>query len=172
MDSEDMKPSILGQLPEHLVFPDDLRNFFLWRLNENIQAHRLMLEPYSITHGLERETGFQVAAVPFEDAEGTDHIVQHLVSGAVDRVVNDGAVVLQVDPARHDDGSGHDELEHGEVPILLPVITMQEGTSPKIESSGDMPRRRDEGGTASESPFRSGLRPVPAALPNGVRGCG
>ena len=75
-------------------------------------------------------------------------------------------VILQADPARHDDRSREDQFQRLELCIRAPVIAVQEAAPLKVGSGRRRTRRRDEGGTSGQPPFGAHFGPVEGTLRN------
>ena len=64
-----------------------------------------------IVHRLEGKARPEVAAIPLVDPEQASHVVDHLVAGAEEPVVDGGAEVLEVDPAGHDNRGAEQQFQ-------------------------------------------------------------
>ena len=81
----------------------------------------------SIMDGLPGQPAPHEATIAFENANATDHIVQHLIVRTKDFRRDGGAIILHADPTRDDHRGRHDQFQNGisVLAVMLPVIVMQ-----------------------------------------------
>src|SRR6056297_3196808 len=121
-----------------------------------------MTKLFTVVNRLPRQPGAQRTTIALDDADAARYVVQQLVAGSEDVRGYGRAVVLQADPARHDNRRRHDQFEHAEVIVTAPIVAMQKGLAGKVVGSRTDPWCGDESLATGERPFRANLCPVAA----------
>ena len=129
-----------------------------------VQHHR---QPQGIVHGagavmdrLPWQTRAQPPAIALDDADAAGHVVDQLVAAAEQRGRHGRSVILQADPAGHDDRGRQDQLQHLEVRVQRSVIAVQEDAPAKVQAARGGARCGDEGRAAGKPPFGARLGPI------------
>ena len=71
-----------------------------------------------------------------------------------------------------DHGCGENGGEGCAVRVLFEIVGMEKGSAFEVQRSGETAGGNDECGIACESPFRTDLRPIVAALDGMTGACG
>jgi hypothetical protein len=87
------------------------------RLDHDRQPQRFMHQLFTVMNRLPGQARAQTAAVALDHADAAHHVVNELVAAAEHLRHHRRAVVLQADPACHDDRRGDDQLQRAEAVI-------------------------------------------------------
>ena len=90
--------------------------------------------------------------------------MEKLVAAPEQRRDDGRAIILQADPACHDDRGGEDQFERREPLVLLPIIVVEEGATREVAARGARARGGDEGLAAGKPPFGTNLGPILASF--------
>ena len=99
VEREQSYPTILDQLAHGWLPLEHALDPLPRRLHEHLQSHGLVQEAaVTILHGLERQAGPQVGAIPKHHAHVTGAVQQVLVTGTEGARVDRRGEVLEIDP--------------------------------------------------------------------------
>src|SRR6516162_7996883 len=119
----------------------------------------------TIHDGLPGETRAQIALRPGHDPEAADNVMINFAATAVDLLIDDGEIMLHVDPLRDHLRPGHDHFEQLAVRIFPVIIRMEKNAPVELDAAGERAPADDKSRIARKPPLRPHLTPVstPAA---------
>ena len=146
-------PSVDEETAKRRIVGDDPIDPLPPCLHNDKKTQRFVVKAIPIHQGLGGQTWKKIALVAPHDADRPRHIVINLVAPSITLGIEEGEIVLGIDPLPHHKWAGQDGLKEPAVGIANGIVGMEEGPARKISRPQKLLVADNKPGVPGKPPF-------------------
>ena len=133
-----MDPTAIEKSSEDVVLLNEQADPVAWGFDDVERAHGFMIRPLPIHNRLPGKSDPQITLRAEHDSNPSRHVMVHFTAASIDIGIYCGQVMLHADPLDDHSRCGQDDLQKLTGGIALLIVRMQERTTFKIETHGQV----------------------------------